>query len=167
MLPTLVTKAPELYTELSKGIRTNLTLDQIIRLAYLAEQIPPESINKGVIDTHMVSFAKTSEGLDILIPVPGKIHELRDRIFKTSIPEGRQMYADDWTTMLKEEGARVEISDASRVDGLGEKNSRIPAGKGDKCNRSLFFTRIFYSYIFKELYRHGLYHAIFSRSFRD
>ncbi len=131
MLPTLVTKAPELYTELSSGIRTNLTLDQIVRLAYLAEQIPVENITKGVIDTHMVSFAKSPDGLDILVPVPQSIHVLRDSIFANStIPEGRQMYGDDWTTILKEEGARVEISDASRIDGLGERTAEFLRQKG-------------------------------------
>lgn len=131
MLPTLVAKAPELYQELSGGIRTNLTLDQIIRLAHLAEQIPVENITKGVIDTHMVRFAKSPEGLDILVPVPERIHMLRDSIFAGSIiPEGRQLYGDDWAVILKEEGARVEISDASRVDGLGEKTAEYLRQKG-------------------------------------
>jgi polyisoprenyl-teichoic acid--peptidoglycan teichoic acid transferase len=130
MLPTLVAKAPELYASLSKGIRTNLTLDQIVRLAYLAQQIPPENISKGVIDTHMVSFGKSSDGLDILVPNPIKIHELRDSIFKTTIPVGKQEYGDDWAAILKEEGARVEISDASRVDGLGEKTAEYLRSKG-------------------------------------
>jgi LCP family protein required for cell wall assembly len=125
MLPTLVAKAPELYAELSQGLRTNLTLDQIIRLAYLASQIPPENIAKGVINTQMVSFAKSPDGLDILVPVPERIHALRDSIFKTSIPQGRLIYGDDWATLLREEGARVEISDASRVDGLGERTAEF------------------------------------------
>jgi LCP family protein required for cell wall assembly len=130
MLPTLVAKAPELYTSLSKGIRTNLTLDDIIRLAYLAQSIPPENIQKGVIDTQMVNFAKSPDGLDILVPNPLKIHELRDSIFKTGIAEGKQQYGDDWVTILKEEGARVEISDASRINGLGEKTAEFLRGKG-------------------------------------
>ena len=130
MLPKLISNAPQLYGSLSKGIRTNLTLDEIIRLANLAQTIPPENIKKGVIDTHMVSFAKSADGLDILIPNPVKIHELRDSIFKTGIPEGKLEYGDDWAAILKEEGARVEISDASRVDGLGEKTAEYLRGKG-------------------------------------
>ena len=82
MIPTLVAKAPQLYKDLSEGIHTNLTLDQVIRLAYLAEQIPPENITKAVIGTNMVSFAKTSDGLDILIPVPDRIRDLRDSDFQ-------------------------------------------------------------------------------------
>jgi len=130
MLPTLVAKAPELYASLSKGIKTNLTLDDIIRLAYLAQSIPPENIQKGVIDVHMVSFAKSPDGLDVLVPNPLKIHELRDSIFKTGISEGKLQYGDDWAAILKEEGARVEISDASRIDGLGEKTANYLREKG-------------------------------------
>ena len=130
MLPTLVAKAPELYASMSKGIQTNLTLDDIIRLANLAQSIPPESIKKGVIDTHMVNFAKSPDGLDILVPNPSRIHELRDSIFTVGVSEGSLQYGDDWAAILKEEGARVEISDASRIEGLGEKTAEYLRGKG-------------------------------------
>ena len=50
MLPTLIAKAPALYQELASGIHTNLTLDQIIRLAVLAESIDRTRIHTVVID---------------------------------------------------------------------------------------------------------------------
>lgn len=130
MLPTLVAKAPQLYKDLSSGINTNLTLDQVIRLAYLMEQIPPEKITKAVIGTTMVSFAKSADGMDILLPVPDRIRELRDSVFNTSIPAGKELYGDDWPELLKQEGARVEISDASRVDGIGERTATYLREKG-------------------------------------
>ena len=49
MLPELISKAPILYNELSSGIKTNLNLEQAIKLAWLAQQIPEENIKKGVI----------------------------------------------------------------------------------------------------------------------
>jgi LCP family protein required for cell wall assembly len=130
MIPTLVAKSPQLYKELSNGIHTNLTLDQVIRLAYLMEQIPPENITKAVIGTNMVSFAKSSDGLDILLPIPDRIRELRDSVFNTTIPAGKEIYGDDWPELLRQEGARVEISDASRVDGLGERTAAYLREKG-------------------------------------
>lgn len=130
MLPTLVVKAPQMYSDLSSGIRTNLTLDQVIRLAYLAEQIPEENITKAVIGTNRVSFGKSPDGLDIIIPWPDRIRELRDTVFNTSIAPAKQIYGDDWVKLLAEEGARVEISDASRVDGLGEKTADFLHEKG-------------------------------------
>lgn len=130
MLPTLIAKAPDLYASLSKGLNTNLSLDQIIRLANLAAKIPPENITKGVIDTHMVTFAKSPDGLDILIPIPSKIHELRDSVFRSGMTEGRRQFGGDWAAILKEEGARVEISDASRVDGMGERTAEYLRANG-------------------------------------
>ena len=45
MLPSLITKAPRLYADLSKGVHTNLSLDQIIQLALYGAQIPPTASN--------------------------------------------------------------------------------------------------------------------------
>ncbi len=42
MLPTLISKAPQLYGELTSGVHTNLNLDDAIKLAWLAIQIPEE-----------------------------------------------------------------------------------------------------------------------------
>ena len=47
MLPELIAKAPVLYNELSSGINTNLNLEQVIKLAWLAQQIPEEDINEA------------------------------------------------------------------------------------------------------------------------
>jgi len=50
MLPTLISKAPAMARQLSDGIRTNLTLKQIVQLSVLMTQIPAENIQRGVID---------------------------------------------------------------------------------------------------------------------
>jgi LCP family protein required for cell wall assembly len=84
MLPTIISKAPTLYNDLASGIRTNLTLDQVIQLALLAQSVPDENIQRGVIGEDSVVFAKSPDGLDILIPVPDKIMLLRDKIFAGS-----------------------------------------------------------------------------------
>ena len=39
-LPALVTQASPLYNELSSGVHTNLSLDDILRLGMLAKEIP-------------------------------------------------------------------------------------------------------------------------------
>ncbi|NIS82882.1 MAG: hypothetical protein GTO14_22385 [Anaerolineales bacterium] len=82
MLPTLVQKAPTLYQEMSTGVRTSLTLEQMVSLAWLAIQIPKDQIQKGVIGPpKMVGFHTRPDGAQVLRAVPAQIRELRDRIF--------------------------------------------------------------------------------------
>ena len=84
LLPMLISKAPTLYNELASGITTNLQLDEVLRLAALAVQIPRESIRQGVIDTNYVAYGWSPDKLSILVPYPDRIRVLRDEIFDTA-----------------------------------------------------------------------------------
>ncbi len=82
MVPTLVRKAPRLYQEISSGIRTNMTLQEMVSLGWLALQIPKDEIRQGVIaPPDMVGFYTTETGAQVLRPVPEAIRGMRDRIF--------------------------------------------------------------------------------------
>jgi LCP family protein required for cell wall assembly len=80
-LPTLIAKAPTLYAQLASGIHTNLSLEEAIQLAGLAQDVPPERIQRGVLNQEYVLFGESPDKLSILIPLPDKIHTLRDAIF--------------------------------------------------------------------------------------
>lgn len=122
MLPTLVSKAPALYQDLASGIRTNLTLDQVIQLAWLASQVEEDNIKRGVFDEHShVRYAtvSTNEGNQaVLIPVPHEIRLLRDEIFATGGPAGPAAVAQDQSELMKVENARVMVSNGTQVVGL-------------------------------------------------
>lgn len=109
-LPTLVANAPKLYEELSSGIRTTLTLDQAIQLAWLAVQIDPANIKKGVFDPHKdVGYANvaTSDGdASVLVPNPDQIRLLRDEIFSTGGSYG-PVATGSTAELMKTENARV------------------------------------------------------------
>ena len=85
MLPTLVMKAPALFTRLSSGLRTNLTLDEMISLAWLAAGVPEDNIKRSVFDMNKDFFyskAETSDGiLDILLLKPERMRLLREEMF--------------------------------------------------------------------------------------
>lgn len=49
MLPELVTKAPTIWNEVSKGIKTNLQFDQILSLGWLAKDITDGNIHRGAL----------------------------------------------------------------------------------------------------------------------
>jgi LCP family protein required for cell wall assembly len=107
-LPTLITKAPTLYQELASGIHTNLSLDDAIKLARLASEIPDDKIRQGVLDSRYVIFGRSPDNLSILVPIPDKISLLRDEIFASSgalspLTEGSSQ------EKMKAEGARVAL----------------------------------------------------------
>ncbi len=81
MLPTLVQKAPTLYATLSDSIETNMTLDQMISLALLAQDIPRENIRTGVIDANYTRDYITNQGAQVLIPDRERIGPLLHEVF--------------------------------------------------------------------------------------
>jgi LCP family protein required for cell wall assembly len=115
-LPKLISKAPALYEELATGIRTNLSLDDVIRLALLAQSVPKESIKRGIINKDNVFFGETPDGQAILIPIPDDIQNLRDDIFATGGAIGPQLPGTPQEQM-KTEAARLAVYDGS--GGLG------------------------------------------------
>jgi len=82
MLPSLIARAPALYQEIASGVRTNLSLEQMISLAWSALSIPKEDIQQGVIGPpNMVEFFTRPDGAQVLRPVSDQIRELRDDLF--------------------------------------------------------------------------------------
>jgi len=82
MLPSLIGNAPVLYQQLASGVRTDLSLDQIVSLAWLAIQIPEDNIRSGVIGPpNMIRYYTRPDGAKVLGPVPDQIRLLRDEIF--------------------------------------------------------------------------------------
>ena len=122
MLPTLIKKAPVLYQQLSSGIHTNLTLDDAIRLALLAQSIPDENIKRGVLDEKYVQFGWSPDHLSILIPMPDKVHTLRDEIFATSGALS-PMTKGDPAEKMKAEGASLAIYNGSRDPELAKRSA--------------------------------------------
>jgi len=134
MLPTLVSKAPALYNEVASGIRTNLTLEQVVKLAWLASQVKDGSIKQGVFDPHRdVQYASvdTPDGRqDVLIPNPDQIRILRDEVFATGGSAGAVASAEDPTQLMKTEAAKVLIRNGTSTAGLAAKTSELLRGQG-------------------------------------
>ncbi len=120
MLPGLIQKAPTLYSQLSSGIRTNLTLDEVLQLALLAQSVPEEKIARGIIDKDMVAFGFSPDGLSILVPYSDDVQALRDRIF-AGTGSLAPMTAGDAQAQMKAEAARVTIYNASSDSGFGQR----------------------------------------------
>jgi len=63
----LIAKAPILYQQLEQGIRTDLSLEQIMRLATTTSEIPSENIRNEVLDYNYVSSHLTETGSQVLV----------------------------------------------------------------------------------------------------
>jgi anionic cell wall polymer biosynthesis LytR-Cps2A-Psr (LCP) family protein len=63
----LLLRAPSLYREIESGIRTDLNLEQILRLVKTVGDIPSENIHSAVLDQDYVSSYRTPGGASVLL----------------------------------------------------------------------------------------------------
>ena len=129
LLPSLIAKAPNLYQELASGIHTNLSLNDALKLAALASQVPKENIYQGIINEKMVIFGTSPDGLSILIPIPDKIHMLRNEIFASS-GVLNPLTPGNVQQQMASEGARISIINGSSQVNLGERTAQYFTGLG-------------------------------------
>lgn len=119
ILPTIVRKAPSLYNELAQGIITNLSFDQMIRLALLAFEIEPEQIARGVIQPpEMVQFETLPSGAEVLIPIPENIRVLRDEIFTQTSAISPAIQVEDSASGAELESAKISVLNGAGREGL-------------------------------------------------
>jgi LCP family protein required for cell wall assembly len=81
MLPTLIDRAPTLYATMGESIRTNMTMEQMIDLALLANDIPEENIRHGVIDSTYLMGYETPAGAQVSIPNRSALGPYLEHIF--------------------------------------------------------------------------------------
>ena len=131
--PILMARAPQLYQLFSAGIHTNLSLQDGIKLAYLAKDIPLSQIRQGLIDDRMVIYGnvKFEKGppASILMPVPDKIRELRDQIFATG-GLVRPMAEGDPALLMQADVARIRLTNSSSTADLDVRTAKFLTAQG-------------------------------------
>jgi LCP family protein required for cell wall assembly len=80
-LPQLVVSAPTIWASIQEGVKTGLTLDQMLRLGWYLKDIPLDSIRMGVIDEEYISFYTTPSGASVVIPNRYQIGPLLVSVF--------------------------------------------------------------------------------------
>ncbi len=118
-LPGLVASAPALYQDLAEGIRTNLSVDQMIALGMLALQISQDEVARAVIaPPEMVTLETVlyaGEEAKVLKPVPDKIRLLRDEVFTATGAIGPSLEVES-----PREAAEIEAANLAVLNGAGE-----------------------------------------------
>jgi LCP family protein required for cell wall assembly len=116
MVPQLLTRAPELWRIFQRNVEMNLSLNEVLQLALLIQDIPGESIRSEVLNYDYVYNELTPDGQAVLIPDRDKIRLLRDQLFAP--PTIPTPVIENLTEMTIAENARVAIYNGTPVFGL-------------------------------------------------
>ncbi len=116
MAPRLLAQVPQLWQSFQDNVRTNMTLDEAIQLALLAQEIPQENIRLAVIDFSYIYAETTPGGQQVLVPQRERIRELRAELFPPpTVPD--PLY-EDLSTRVSQENARVALHNGTPTFGL-------------------------------------------------
>jgi LCP family protein required for cell wall assembly len=128
----LASRAPAIYNELAAGIHTNMSLDDALRLGWLALDINVANIQRGAIaPPNAVSLAKSPDGTqDILIPVPDQIRLIRDQVFASSSMASPGLTTGDARANMQSEGATIIIANGTYIEGLATKTQSYLQSQG-------------------------------------
>ncbi len=77
----LIARAPVLYQQLEQGIRTDLSLEELVRIAMTVGEIPEGNIRNEVIDGDYVNSYTTEQGASVLILINDKVAPLIESLF--------------------------------------------------------------------------------------
>lgn len=125
-LPQLIKRSPQLWQTLQDNVRTNLSLEEALQLALLAQDIPRESIRMEVIDYNYVYNETTPDGRQVLVPVREDIRELRDKLFTP--PAIPTPVIENLPALTAEENARVVVYNGTTVFGLAAETQEYLQG---------------------------------------
>jgi LCP family protein required for cell wall assembly len=123
----LIAQAPALWDELSGSFRTNMTLEEILRLGTLVQRIPRDKIRFGVIDNLYVTFGSTAQGDKILFPNYNAIRQLVQQVFN---PPEADMTTADLRSRALAETATIAVFNNTDVAGLAGQTRDWLASKG-------------------------------------
>jgi LCP family protein required for cell wall assembly len=130
--PTFIKQAPGLYTQMSAGIHTNLSLEDGVRLAALLQGIPRASIKTGVIGYDMVIMSNTTldgQNASVFKPKPDDIRILRDEIFGGGAVS-QMARNEDPLVLMKQENARIRINNGTFTPDFGQRTATYLQGLG-------------------------------------
>jgi LCP family protein required for cell wall assembly len=114
-LANFITQIPTLWEQLTGNFSTNMSLEQMMQIALLAQDIPRQNIRFGLIDEHSTTPSMSADGTQqILIPIQSAISTVIQETFNPQ-PE---LTTDDLRTRAEAENARIVVFNNANVSGL-------------------------------------------------
>ncbi len=77
----MLLRVPSLYNQVEEGVRTDLSLEQLLRLAKSISDIPADGIRNEVLDYDYVSSYRTPGGASVLLLRPDTAMPLIQTLF--------------------------------------------------------------------------------------
>jgi hypothetical protein len=159
-LPLLIGHAKEVYDIVQAGVKTNLTLDEAIRLAWLAQQIKPENIQQATLGRDELYDSWSIQGWSIEVPEMDKVYAVRDRIFSIATAEVQAEPVADPVAVtgsitpeanpgipeaVTSEAASIQVLNGTGIDGLAGQTTEFLRNLGltvlDPGNADGLFTQ--------------------------
>lgn len=125
-ITAFISQAPKLWDELTGSLKTNLTLDEILSLGKLVQDIPKDNIHFGVINNLYVDLATTSSGDQVLVPKLNSIRLLIQQVFN---PQD-DLSLSELRTKADEEQATIVVFNDTTTGGLANQTRDWLTGKG-------------------------------------
>ena len=126
LVPQLLPRAGEIAQTLGGTIQTDLTLDQLIRLAQLGADIDRAHIHSATIDETMTRSWTTPQGASVLVPDRAKMAVLHSLIFTAPAT------SDDEAAQLAAESAHIVVLNGTHTNGVAAQAAeRLKAQKLD------------------------------------
>ena len=150
-MPQLLLRAPALYTLLSGSLDTNLSLDQLVGLALLAQSIDRKNIQSAVIDSkYILNEFVTADGKQVVALDEQLFSKLRTEMFYTPGPAPSATL--DVERQAAEEQASIEVLNGAAQAGIAQSTADyliksgfnvVSVGNADRYN---YDTTIIYDY---------------------
>ena len=131
ILPVLIPRLPGLYRDLASHVETNLTLSQLITLAWTVRDIDPRNISTRVINQPIVEAGFNDRGEYVLFPDLDKIRKIwsdMQQIAATPVPEPTREIT--LSESVLEENARVSILNGTVSPGLASETAEFLIANG-------------------------------------
>ena len=116
MIPTLITRSPQLWRTFQDNVSTSFSELEVIQLALLVQDIHRPNIRSGVIDFNYVYNETTPDGQQVLVPRYDEVRRLREDLFPPVEPP--PPVVENLPALVGEEDARVVVYNGTQTFGL-------------------------------------------------
>jgi LCP family protein required for cell wall assembly len=127
MLPTLLVRAPELFANFRGSVKSDLSLEQMVGLAQLAQGVNGDDIRSGVIDARYTSDYVTPDGQQVLVPQRERIRTLIDELFYARATPDPDSPSDEQANIAEERATIAVYNGGAAVGMAGQAKTYLEA----------------------------------------